>query len=125
MQAMKHMAVTLANFTWKLMLLEGVLLIIITPIWSFTNWHTIDNYGSALSTVGGIIVGLSLFILATQGGSNDMKLSEAEMEVRSWDHKGQRRFISPYTAGTRALAWLISLGLVTVGVRIVFNIFIP
>ncbi len=54
-----------------------------------------------------------------------MKLWEAEMEMRSWDRKGQRRFISPYIESTRLWTWLISLGIVTVGMGIVFNAFFP
>jgi|RhiMetdeSRZDD1v2_1073273.scaffolds.fasta_scaffold287157_3 hypothetical protein len=122
---MKHLATTLAHFVGKILLLESALVIIIALAWRWSGWYTTDSYGAALSTTGGIIIGLGLFALATRGGSDDMKLSDAEMQVRSWDHKGQRRFMSPYTESIRPWAWLISLGVVTVGIGIIFNVFFP
>ena len=123
--AMKHLANKLTHFAGKLFLLETALLIIIALVWRLTDWHTTDNFGAALSTAGGIIIGIGLFILVTKGSSNDTKLIEAEMEMRSWDHKGQRRFISPYSDSIHMWTWLISLGMITVGMGIVFNIFVP
>jgi hypothetical protein len=125
MQTLKRVSTTLANFAWKILLLDSALLIIIALIWRLTDWHTTDSYGAALSTTGGIIIGLGLFALATRGGSDDMKLSDAEMQMRSWDHKGQHRFMSPYTESIRTWTWLICLGIVTVGMSIVFNVFFP
>jgi hypothetical protein len=125
MQTMKNVALTFAHFVWKILLVECALLIVIALIWRWTDWHTTDNYGAALSTAGGVIIGLGLFALATRGGSDDMKSSEAEIDMRSWDRKGQRRFISPYTESIRAWTWLISLGIVTIGLGIVFNVFFP
>lgn len=121
----KRLVTTLTHFAGQILLLESALLIVIALVWRLTAWHTTDSYGAALSTAGGIIIGLGVFALATRGGSDDMKLSEAEMEMRSWDHKGQRRFISPYTESIRTWTWLISLGILTIGMGIVFNIFIP
>ena len=125
MQTVKRYAITLTHFIVNILLLESALLIVMAFVWRWTNWPTTASYGGVLSTAGGIIIGFGLFALATRGGSDDMKLSEAEMEMRSWDHKGQRRFISPYTESIRAWTWLICLGIVTVGMGIVFNIFIP
>ncbi|HLO30029.1 MAG TPA: hypothetical protein VK249_12880 [Anaerolineales bacterium] len=125
MQSMKRVAITLTNFIGKILALESAVLIVVGLVWHWTNWHTTDSYGAALSTIGGTIIGLGLFALVTRGGSDDMKLSEAEMEMRSWDHKGQRRFISPYSESIRVWVWLISLGIATVVMGIIFNIFIP
>ncbi len=125
MQTMKRVAITLAHFVWKILLLESAILIVIALVWRWTNWHTTDSYGAALSIAGGTVIGLGLFALTTRGSSDDMKLWDAEMEMRSWDRKGQRRFISPYFESTRVWVWLISLGIATAGMGIVFNIFIP
>ncbi len=125
MQTMKRVAITLAQFVWKILLLESAVLIVIALVWYWTNWHTTDSYSAALSIAGGTIIGLGLIALATRGGSDDMKLSEAEIIMRSWYPKGQRRFISPYSESVRIWTWLISLGILTVGMGIVFNIFLP
>ncbi len=125
MQTMKRVAITLAHFVWKILLLESAILIVMALVWRWTNWHTTDSYGAALSIAGGTVIALGLFALATRGSSDDMKLWEAEMEMRSWDHKGQRRFTPLYAESTRVWFWLVSLGIVTVGMGIVFNIFVP
>jgi hypothetical protein len=125
MQTIKRVAITLAQFVWRILLLESAVLLVIALVWRWTDWHTTDSYGAALSIAGGTVIGLGLFALTTRGSSDDMKLWDAEMEMRSWDRKGQRRFISPYFESTQIWVWLISLGIVTVGMGIVFNIFIP
>lgn len=125
MQTMKRAAITLAHFIWRIVLLESVLLIVVALVWRLTGWHTTASYGSALFTAGASIIGLGLLALATRGGSDDMKLSEAEMEMRSWDHQGQRRFISPYSETIRVWALLITLGIVAVGIAVVFSAFLP
>jgi hypothetical protein len=125
MQTMKSVVIAFAHFVWKILLLESAILIVIALVWRWTDWHTTDSYGAALTIAGGTVIGLGLFALTTGGSSDDMKLWEAEMEMRSWDRKGQRRFISPSFESTRAWVWLISLGIVTVCAGIVFNIFIP
>ncbi len=122
MQTMKRIALTLTQFIWRMLLLESALLVILALVWRWTDWHTTASYGGALSVAGGTIIGLGLIALATRGGSDDMKLSEAEMIMRSWDRKGQRRFISPYSESVRVWTWLICLGIVTVGMGIVFNV---
>lgn len=72
MQNLKRVTTTFANFAWKILSLESALLIIIALIWRWSNWHTTDSYGAALSTAGGILIGLGLLALTTRGGSDEM-----------------------------------------------------
>src|SRR5574342_77899 len=125
MQTIRNAVLTFSHFVWKVLLVESVLLIIVTSLWRWTTWHTTASYGFALFTAGGVMVGMGLIGLAGRGSSDDMKLMEAEMEMRSWDHKGQRRFISSYAESTRLMRWLIGLGLITVVLGTVFNVFFP
>ena len=108
-----------------LLLLESALLLVIALLWRLTGWYTIASYSDALTAAGGLIVGVGLLGLTGGRSSDDMKLVEAEMEMRSWDHKGQRRFISPFAERTRMWSWLIGLGIATIVMGIVLNVFFP
>ncbi len=123
MQTAKHLVTTLVNFGWKILLLESVLLALVTLIWRWTDWHTTTGYGAALSIAGGTIIGLGLLALRQRGSSDDMILRKARM--LNPDYKGQRPYTPHYAESTRAWFWLISLGIVTIGMGIVFNAFIP
>ncbi len=127
MQTTKHIVISLAHFVRNILLLEGAMLVVVALLWRRTGWHTTVGYGTALATAGGTIIGVDLMGLAGSGmgSSEDTKLADAEMEMRSWDHKGQRRFTSVYTERTQTMGWLISLGIVTIGMGIVFNAFFP
>ncbi len=123
MQTMKRVTITLAQFVWKILLLESAVLIVIALVWRWTNWHTTTGYGAALSIAGGTIIGLGLLALRQRGSSDDMILRRARM--LNPDYKDQRPYTPHYAESTRAWLWLISLGIATVGVGIVFNAFIP
>ena len=123
MQTMKHVVATLVSFGWKILLLESVLLLVVVLIWRWTDWHTTTGYGAALSIAGGIIIGLGLLALRNRGSSDDMILRKARM--LNPDYKGQHQYTPHYAESTRVWLWLISLGIVTVGMGIVFNAVIP
>ncbi len=120
---MKRFANRLAHFAGKILVLETALLLVIALVWRWTDWHTTDSLGVALTIVGGAIIGIGLLALTTRGSSHDMKLREAQM--LSPDYKGQHQFTPMYAKSTRVWFWLISLGIMTIGVGIVFNVFIP
>jgi hypothetical protein len=123
MQTTKNLVTTLVNFGWKILLLESVLLLVVALIWRWTDWHTTTEYGAALSIAGGIIIGLGLLAVRNRGSSDDMLLRKARM--LNPDYKGQSLYTPHYAESTRAWLWLISLGIVTVGMGIAFNVFIP
>ncbi len=125
MQTIKRVAITLAHFVGNILLLESAVLLVVALLWRWTGWHTTANYIDALTTTGEILTTLGLFGLVGGRSSRDMKLTEGEMEMRSWDHKSERRFTSPYAERTRMWGWLISLGIATIVMGIVFNVFFP
>lgn len=125
MQTEKNTRLTFAHFVWNVLRVESALLVVLTVLWRWTTWHTIASYGFALFSAGGILVAMGLFGLAGRGSSDDMKLVEAEMEMRSWNRKGQRRFTSSYAESTRIMRWLIGIGLLTAVLGIVLNPFFP
>ena len=124
-QTIKNVTLTFLHIVWKTILVEGALLIVVTILWRWTIWHTTTIYGFALFTVGGILVAIGLVGLATRGSSDDIRLMESEMEMRSWDRKGNRRFISSYAESTQLMRWMIGLGLVTISIGTILNNYIP
>lgn len=123
MQTMKRLVTTLVNFGWKLLLLESVLILVVALIWHWTDWHTTTDYGAALSFSGGIIIGMGALALTTRGSSHDMILRKARR--LNPDYKDQNLYTPHYAESTRIWFWLIGLGIVTVGMGIVFKVFIP
>ncbi len=123
MRTTKHLVTALVNFGWKILLLESALVLVVALIWRWTGWHTTTGYGAALSIAGGATIGLGLLALRQRGSSDDMILRRARM--LNPDDKGQRQYTPHYAESTRAWLWLISLGIVTVGLGIVFNVFVP
>jgi hypothetical protein len=122
-QTMKHVVTTLVNFGWKILLLESFLLLIISLIWYLTDWHTTTGYGAALGIAGGTIIGLGLIALMKRGSSDDMILRKARM--LNPDYKNQHLYTPHYAESTRVWFWFIGLGIVTIGMGIAFNVFIP
>ena len=111
-------SITLTHSVWNILIPEVILLVVIALLWRLTGWHTTVNYGSALATVGGIIIGAGLLSLA--GGSR----TDRVLEMQKRKSNSQDQFTSPYFERARLTGWLILFGAITVVIGVAFNIFI-
>jgi hypothetical protein len=118
MQTLKH----IANLVWKILLLEGVLLIVVAVLWRWTSWHTTTDYGFVLVTTGGIVILLGLAAVATRGSGNDMVMRAAKRNMSGSDLQAQHSSTSFYAESTRIWFWLISLGIITVAIGLLLGV---
>ena len=125
MQPANHKTTTILRFLENALIAEITVLIAIAVLWRLTAWHTTANYGVALTTAGGIISGLGLINLAGGRSSNDVKLTEGEMEMRSWSHNDNRRFTSRYSELVQTSGGLIGIGILTMIIAVVIRVFFP
>ncbi len=88
-----------------------------------TSWHTASNYGAALTTAGETILGLGLLSLAGSRSSDDIKLTEGEIEMQSWDQRSHRRLTSRYAELVQTTRWLIGMGILAIGIGVAINRF--
>jgi len=123
MQTTNRAAITILHTLRNILVVEIILLVVIALLWRLTSWHTTSSYGVVLTTTGELITGLGLLSLLGQRSSDDVRLTEGEIEMRSWAHRGNRWLTSRYAELAQTAGWLIGIGILTVGIGVVLNRF--
>lgn len=120
MQTVEHEASSIVRAVRSILLGSGALLVLVAILWWLTDWHQNAPFGSALITSGTIVVALGLVSLLARS-SGDAKLTEGEIEMRSWDRRDERRFTSRYAELIPNLLRLIGIGFVAIGLGAILN----
>ena len=123
MQTTNRTGIGILHFLRNILIMESILLVVVALLWRLTSWHTTSSYGSVLTTAGEIIAGLGLLSLIGQRSSDDTRLTEGEIEMRSWDHRNNRWLTSRYAELGRTMRWLMCIGIVTIGIGVAINRF--
>jgi hypothetical protein len=123
-QTTNHAAIAILHFLRNILIMESVLLVAVVLLWRLASWHTTSSYGSVLTTAGEIITGLGLSSSIGPRSSDDIRLTEGEIEMQSWDHHGNRRLTSRYAELVQTTRWLMCIGILTIGIGATINRFL-
>jgi len=121
MQTVEHKAGSIMHAVRSILLGAGALLVLVAILWRLTDWHHNAPFGLALITSGTIVVALGLVSLLVGRSSDDVKLTEGEIEMRSWDRRDGRRFTSRYAELVPISLRLIGIGFVAIGLGAILN----